>query len=120
MKDSHDSKHANIVCISAPFGGIGGIAPDVHPLNRQGPVQKAHCSPQPSQTNGPHRGALTRQSVVLAARLINRYSVCASVLCLHGAVYWLRWPAGASLRDTAGRLCQLVAQALRGYNAITF
>ena len=55
-----------------------------------------------------------------AARLINRYSVCASVLCLHGAVYWLRWPAGASLRDTAGRLCQLVAQALRGYNAITF
>ena len=66
------------------------------------------------------RGALTRQSVVLAARLINRYSVCACVLCLHGAVYWLRWPAGASLRDTAGRLCQLVAQALRGYNAITF
>ena len=29
MKVSHDSKHANIVCISAPFGGIGGIAPDV-------------------------------------------------------------------------------------------
>ena len=23
MKDSHDSKHANIVCISAPFGGYG-------------------------------------------------------------------------------------------------
>jgi len=57
MKDSHDSKHANRVCISAPFGGIGGIAPDVHPLNRQGPVQKAHCFPQPSQTNGPRRGA---------------------------------------------------------------
>ena len=41
----------------------------------------------------------------LLRRLINRYSVCACVLCLSGAAYWLRWPAGASLRDTAGHLC---------------
>lgn len=57
MKDSHDSKHANIVCISAPFGGIGGIAPDVHPLNRQGPAQEAQCSRHLMHTNGPRRGA---------------------------------------------------------------
>ena len=47
------SKHANIVCISAPFGGIGGIAPDVHPLNRQGPAQEAQCSRHLMHTNGP-------------------------------------------------------------------
>ena len=27
MKDSHDSKHANIVCISAPFRGYRGHRP---------------------------------------------------------------------------------------------
>ena len=32
MKDSHDSKHANRVCISAPFWGIRGVAPDVNTL----------------------------------------------------------------------------------------
>ena len=39
MKDSHDSKHANRVCISAPFWGIGGVAPDVNTLCFKGKRQ---------------------------------------------------------------------------------
>ena len=32
MKDSHDSKHANIVCISAPFG-VSGASPLMSTFN---------------------------------------------------------------------------------------
>jgi hypothetical protein len=77
----HVLKHANKVCISAPFGGIGGIAPDVHPLNKQGPSQKAHCFPKPSQTNGPRRGAFFMFSPI--ASCAPEKQGCCAKRCIH-------------------------------------
>ena len=50
MKDSHDSKHANRVCISAPLLGYRGVAPDVtRCASRAG--NSSHSFPKLSQGN---------------------------------------------------------------------
>ena len=61
--------------------GYRGHSPDVHPLNKQGPSQKAHCFPKPSQTNGPRRGAFFMFSPI--ASCAPEKQGCCAKRCIH-------------------------------------
>ena len=89
-----------------PFG-VWGSAP-CQPFCRQCPTQESALSPAPYAHQWPRRGAFFRPGRAVAARLINRYSLMHMFgMCCHR----LSFPAGASLRDTAGK-CAALAQLL--------